>query len=260
MSEGAKTALRVQAAERALQVLPQAHLASALRAKQWVQLTDKLLAERRGTTTPAALLATKPAARDLPQTSSDALASLCQWADECQIPAHVLPRDHAALAALTVLDFGGLTDSERAAITYLPPAIGELRQLISLNLWSCIQLRALPDTLGQLSALSKLDLSFCIHLSVLPPSLGQLQGLQSLQLRSCNNLTALPESIGQLQRLKSLNLGSCWSLRALPASFEQLLGLESLNLTACWSLKVLPQRFKQLTQLKIKADHAFTYR
>ena len=137
----------------------------------------------------------------------------------------------------------GANDEDK--LTELPESLGQLTQLLSLDL-SRNQLTALPEWLGQLTQLQSLNL-FGNQLTGLPESLGQLTQLQSLNL-SGNQLTALPESLSLLTQLQSLTLSNN-QLTALPESLGQLSQLQSLNLSGS-QLTALPEWLGQLTQLQ----------
>ena len=130
-------------------------------------------------------------------------------------------------------------------LTELPPEIGQLTQLQSLNLWDN-QLTALPPEIGQLTQLQSLILRVN-QLMVLPPEIGQLTQLQSLDLWS-NKLKAIPPEIGQLTQLQSLYL---WDndLTVLSPEIGQLTQLRSLALSEN-GLTALPSEIGQLTQLQ----------
>merc|ERR1712086_277239 len=54
---------------------------------------------------------------------------------------------------------------------------------------NCESLKELPPSLGELQSLTSLDLSFCESLKELPPSLFELQSLTSLDLDGCRSLS-----------------------------------------------------------------------
>jgi len=133
-------------------------------------------------------------------------------------------------------------DLSRLGLTALPPEIGRLTSLQSLNLWDN-QLTALPPEIGQLTSLQSLSLSFN-HLTALPPGIGGLTRLQSLYL-SHNQLTTLPPEIGGLASLQSLNLEDN-GLTALPPELWRLPNLVSLYI----SFNPLPEIPPKLWQKK----------
>jgi len=135
--------------------------------------------------------------------------------------------------------------------THLPPEIGQLQNLQTLNL-SLYSLTHLPPEIGQLQNLQTLNLSLN-ELTHLPPEIGQLQNLQTLNL-SLYSLTHLPPEIGQLQNLQTLNL-SLSSLTHLPPEIGQLQNLQTLNLMSLSRLTHLPPEIGQLQNLQtLKVD------
>ncbi|MEM1292397.1 MAG: COR domain-containing protein, partial [Cyanobacteria bacterium P01_H01_bin.162] len=153
-------------------------------------------------------------------------------------------------------------------LSSLPPEIGQLTALQSLNLFNNT-LSSLPPVIGQLTALQSLDLSanrlsslsLVIdqlialqslvlnrnRLSSLPPEIGQLAALQSLDL-SANQLSSLSPEIGQLAALQSLDL-SANRLSSLCPEIGQLTALQSLNLFNN-TLSSLPPEIGQLAALQ----------
>ena len=159
-------------------------------------------------------------------------------------------------------------DGMAGTLTELPPSIGELSHLRSLNL-SGHDLRAIPPEFAQLAALEALDL---FRNDFSEPrafrALGFLPNLRNLTLAG-NHLLDLPRSFCQLRSLRVLELQhtnlarldhiSCLSnltrldlssndIMALPADVGALRHLEWLNLDSTDLLR-LPNSFVQLHQL-----------
>ncbi|MGK7942176.1 MAG: COR domain-containing protein, partial [Crocosphaera sp.] len=149
-----------------------------------------------------------------------------------------LPPEIGKLTNLTSLD---LLSNQ---LTNLPAEIGQLTNLTSLNL-SNNQLTNLPPEIGQLTNVTSLSLSNN-QLTNLPPEIGKLTNLTSLYL-SNNQLTNLPAEIGQLTNLTSLYLRYN-QLTNLPAEIGQLTNLTSLSLSNN-QLTNLPAEIGQLTKL-----------
>merc|ERR1712086_65293 len=82
-----------------------------------------------------------------------------------------------------------LVIKDNKILTVLPPNLGRLQSLTSLNLEKCIKLKELPSSLGELQSLTSLNLGNCDSLSELPPSLGELQSLTKLTLFRCKKLS-----------------------------------------------------------------------
>ena len=80
------------------------------------------------------------------------MTELWVWADKFKISEEVLPRDHAALLALTDLSI------DCSQLTNLPESIGYLHNLTHLTL-KCEALERLPESIGQLSQLERLTIT-----------------------------------------------------------------------------------------------------
>ncbi|MBS4165273.1 Uncharacterized protein NEOC65_000326 [Neochlamydia sp. AcF65] len=134
---------------------------------------------------------------------------------------------------------------EELDLTILPPEIGQLSQLQTLNL-SNNQLTTLPPEIGQLSQLQGLWL-YNNQLTAIPAEIGQLTKLEVLNLGD-NQLTALPAEIGQLTKLQSLAL--CRNqFTIIPAEIWQLSQLQMLTLSDN-QLTIIPAEIGQLSQLQ----------
>lgn len=109
-----------------------------------------------------------------------------------------------------------------SSLEQLPHELGNLVNIIRLDLSGCSELKELPDSTTNLQRLKVLNLNCCIGLRLLPNSLGKLQCLEALKLAGCSSLQALPDSIAQLQLLRTVDLSYCSELCSLPAGFEHL--------------------------------------
>ena len=130
-------------------------------------------------------------------------------------------------------------------LTVLPPEIGHLTNLQSLNLRNN-RLSSLPGEIGHLTNLQSLYLDNN-QLSSLPGEIGQLTHLQYLYLGN-NQLSSLPGEIGQLTHLQTLYLDNN-QLSSLPGEIGQLTHLQSLDLGKN-QLSSLPGEIAQLTNLQ----------
>merc|ERR1712086_982107 len=89
------------------------------------------------------------------------------------------------LNGLDVVACESLVIKDNKILTVLPPNLGRLQSLTSLNLEKCIKLKELPSSLGELPSLTSLNLRSCDSLRELPPSLTELQSLTKLTLFRC---------------------------------------------------------------------------
>ncbi len=153
-------------------------------------------------------------------------------------------------------------------LTTIPPEIGQLTSLKSLNLSGNVNLASLPKEIGQLKALDRLNID-ATKLTALPPEIGQLVNLKTLfafnssllslpaeikfnsNLESIhmpgNLLASLPREIGRLSKLKALNLNFN-KLSVLPAELGDLNNLITLNIRNN-NLLDLPREITRLTNL-----------
>ncbi|KAL8268484.1 hypothetical protein R6Q59_002282 [Mikania micrantha] len=163
--------------------------------------------------------------------------------------------------------------SQNFDIEELPLSIGNLHNLVSLNIhgyrrleillrsicslqhlrtleivFTCIT--QLPYFIGQLECLKKLDLSGS-HLERLPGSICKLKHLKNLILYQCELLEMLPDDVGQLESLEELNLAYCSRLRDIPSNICKLKLLKDLKLCGCRRLEKLPHDMGNLQCLQI---------
>ena len=106
----------------------------------------------------------------------------------------------------------------------------------------------LPPELGRLSSLRSLDLSGCWEISDLQPLAG-LTSLQSLNLTDCRQISDL-QLLAGLNWLQSLNLAKCWQISDLQP-LAKLTSLQSLNLSWCGEISDL-QPLLGLSSLQLR--------
>lgn len=132
-------------------------------------------------------------------------------------------------------------DLSHNALTTLPKAIGQFKQLNELSLANN-RLQHIGD-LSQLFKLEKLDLANN-RLATLPPTMGKLHELKELSL-ACNQLDYIDESISYLLRLAKVDLNFNFLL-TLPQGFAR----EQVSITA-WAnpyLQLEPALANKLAQ------------
>ena len=114
--------------------------------------------------------------------------------------------------------------------------------------WSTPLVGTIPPELGQLGHLQSLDLSFNQLTGSIPPELEQLDRLQSLDLNH-NRLTGtIPPELGQLDHLQVLDLNFNRLTGCIPMSLEHLLQVRQLNLTGNRLTGTTPPARKQFNQ------------
>jgi len=131
-------------------------------------------------------------------------------------------------------------------LSSLPPQIGELTDLTTLNLVGN-QLTMLPDQICELTALTDLYLTFN-QLTTLPERIGDLTSLKILKLHS-NRLTTLPKRICDLTSLEILDINRN-QLTALPDQICKLTALRVLNLSQSYELTPSPALLDGLCELE----------
>lgn len=148
--------------------------------------------------------------------------------------------NEASKTGAVVLDLSNL------ALSSLPPEIGQLTNITSLNL-GYNKLNNLPDEITRLKNLTSLNLEFnCFK--YLPSEICQLTKLTSLSLNA-NRLNSIPAEVGHLINLTTLNLQINF-LISLPDEIVQLTKLTSLNLGHN-KINSLPEQIGQLIRLNV---------
>ncbi|XP_031093391.1 disease resistance protein TAO1-like [Ipomoea triloba] len=132
----------------------------------------------------------------------------------------------------------------------LPQSIGDLKNLICLDLRNCKNLNGLPSSICNLTSLKHLDLEGCSKMKELPQSIGDLENLVKLKMEGCKNLRALPSSIRNLMSLNHLDLKGCSKMKGLTQSIGDLENLVELKMEGCNNLIGLPNSIRNLMSLK----------
>jgi len=148
---------------------------------------------------------------------------------------------------LRVLDLRG------GEFWYLPEELGDLKDLVLLDLGYCKNLEFLPDAVRKLHVLKHLNVQNCQSLKYLPSGVVGLTSLQVLQTQGSMNLTWAEYTVPGRARAESL----CHLYPTVGASVEDICGLGVLTeLRICGKLDQvveLPHSICALMKLKILA-------
>jgi leucine-rich repeat protein SHOC2 len=137
----------------------------------------------------------------------------------------------------------------------LPEELGDLKDLVLLDLSYCSSLEILPDAVGKLHMLKVLKLIDCKKLEYLPSGVVDLTSLQVLDAAFCVNLTWAEHTPSGMARAESF--GHVY--RTIGASLEDICGLVAL--TELWISVIsgpeveLPHNISALTKLKFLHLH-----
>nr|XP_043633742.1 receptor-like protein EIX2 [Erigeron canadensis] len=112
----------------------------------------------------------------------------------------------------------------------LPSQLGNLKNLVHIDLYGNSISGLIPDSLGNLSSLQTLELGDNLHSGPIPDSMGRLSSLLSMHLPFNSISGPLPDSLGELSSLGDLDLSYNEINGTLPHSVGRLTNLTSLNI------------------------------
>ncbi|KAK4487036.1 hypothetical protein RD792_006351 [Penstemon davidsonii] len=221
---------------------------------------------------------TNQLANDLSVNEQDFLTSLAN----CRYLKHLLISDNSITGLLPKsIGSGNLSTSLESFIALscrisgtIPNEIGNLSNLIWLDLGDNELNGNIPPTLGKLESLQRLDLSgnrlqgsipniFCNLRNMyearlsgnrlsgqLPICIGNLVSLQELYLTNNEFSSSLPSSLWSNERIQILNFSNNFFNGSLPYETGNLKGLTVLDLSENQFSGRIPSTFGQLTNLK----------
>jgi Leucine-rich repeat (LRR) protein len=137
----------------------------------------------------------------------------------------------------------------RKKLRELPPEIGQLVQLKSLNL-AYNKLKKLPESLGNLAHLQQLDLGTNL-LKEIPVAIFHLSALTNLDLHY-NQIKKIPGDVLRLQKLQKLSLRSN-PIQTIAPELAELPHIQELNFSNCPQLD-----WEALGDLLAKIKQPFT--
>ena len=128
--------------------------------------------------------------------------------------------------------------------------MGELTDLIGLDLSANELSGSLPAELGRLSGLEFLNLHENAMAGPLPPEIGALSKLVQLSLHTNQFSGPIPKEIGSLSNLEFLELGGNKFTGLVPAEFGNLTSLTYLVIHSSVLMGPLPSELGKLKQLR----------
>ncbi len=162
------------------------------------------------------------------------------------ITAGIIPPELGNLARLRTLDLSGNQLSGN-----IPSALGQLAELQTLDLTRNQLSGRIPPQLGDLGTLQSLSLADSRLYGGIPPELGRLAGLQLLNLAG-NDLTGgIPAELGNLSSLQRLYLGGNEFAASIPGELGQLVELQVLHLAESGLGGSIPPEIGELAELEI---------
>lgn len=131
----------------------------------------------------------------------------------------------------------------------LPKEIGQLKELVFLDLGRQHFSGTLPEEIGNCTALQEIDLEGCRFTGSLPSSLTNLSELHSFLAEGNGFSGSLPQGMGKMTNLKHLDLDFNQIEGELPAELVQLPHLRILDLSGNRLTGTLPSELGQSKSL-----------
>jgi hypothetical protein len=157
-----------------------------------------------------------------------------------------------------------ILDLRNGKFESLPEEIGELEDLVYLDLSGCFYLQTIPDTVRNLRKLKCLMIWGCVELKYLPSGVVGLTSLQKLDTRMCGNLRWAEQTSSSTAQAEFPDHDYATNR----ASFEDICELSALtelsiskvvkiphNISALSNLKILNVQLQNLTTLPANMPH-----
>ncbi len=139
--------------------------------------------------------------------------------------------------------------SENGLSGSIPPELGNLINLKSLNLYNNRLSGSIPSELGNLINLETLDFYKNLLRGTIPPELGGLAELEWLELSDNWLRGMIPPELGKLTELEWLGLSNNRLFGAIPPELGMLTRLEWLDLSGNGLTGAIPSELGKLTKL-----------
>ncbi|KAM0909221.1 hypothetical protein ACQ4PT_014940 [Festuca glaucescens] len=127
-------------------------------------------------------------------------------------------------------DLIGLTLEGYRSSKMIPPSIGNLTNLKSLEIANCDFFGQIPPSVGNLTKLTSLRISGCAFSGTIPSSIGNLKKLRSLEISFSDLSGPITTDIGHLSRLTVLVLAGCRFSGRIPSTIVNLTRLIYVDL------------------------------
>lgn len=149
------------------------------------------------------------------------------------------------------LNLSQLSMQENKITGSIPPSIGNLSELILLNLSSNLLNGTIPAEVSLLSQLQQLFLSHNLFSGEIPAALGKLHHLGLLDL-SCNKFSGpIPASLGNLVQVNSLFLNNNLLSGSIPSTLGQCSDLYKLDLSYNRLTGSIPPEISGILEIRI---------
>jgi Leucine-rich repeat (LRR) protein len=146
-------------------------------------------------------------------------------------------------------------DLSEGGFQRLPEELGDLKDLVCLDLTSCGNLEELPEAVGKLHVLKRLILAGCVELKYLPSGVVHLTSLQVLDTSRCGNLRWAEHTCMKMTPSGITETECLGHDPGMGASLDDICGLVALtNLLICGdhdSRVELPHKIFALTKLEV---------
>ncbi|WP_431215429.1 T9SS type A sorting domain-containing protein [Puia sp. P3] len=131
----------------------------------------------------------------------------------------------------------------------LPPSLGSLPSLTSLNIGDKQLTGTIPASLGNLSNLKTLIIGGCSFSGSIPPSLGNLHALQLLSLTDDQLTGSIPPELGNLKNVFNIILSTNQLSDTIPAALGNCTSLQEIFLDNNRVSGTIPASLGRLTNL-----------
>ena len=159
------------------------------------------------------------------------------------------PPELGMLTQLRTLRLRGFARDAEFAL--LPAELGNLVNLIELDLAGNRLGGPIPPELGNLAQLEVLDLSYNNLTGAIPPGLGNFSDLQTLNLRHNPLSGPIPPELGKLAQLQVLHASDTHVSGVIPRELGSLAQLKTLDLSRTDLTGAIPPELQDLAQLKV---------